>query len=218
MFSLPAFPLLTPGALPISPGLFMIAMVLSACAGGVVVVFNYLSLKARSTHRLAVVSVMLLIAGLLIAEASIATTFDPEAPPLLHSIPGMLAIGVLLVAASIAFVAFLHCYWHRHRYRRGRKRALGSFVGSLLIIGGFFGLAKMANTPTVHVSKSKVELLPETDAYGRPLGSRKPGSATPAPAPVPVESSSLPIGIATPAPVPIATPKPENLLQRLLDN
>lgn len=205
-----SFPPPTPSplaaALPISSGVFMAAIVLSACAYGVIAVFNYLSLKTKSTNRICVIGVVLLIAGLLMAEASIGSTFDSDAPPLLSGLPGELGLGLLVLAALTGAIGFIHCYVHRQRYRRGRKRALGTLVVSLIAIGGLFYLSSVSKNPRVRVEpKSKVELLPETDAYGRPLATPEP--AMPAPAtPPPV----------TPAPVPVATPEPLRLLPKVI--
>lgn len=213
MFLSPPSPSLLAAALPITPGIFMVVVVISACAYGVIAVFNYLSLKTKSTNRLSVAAVVLLIAGLLMAEASIGRTFDSDAPPLLSGIPGEIALGLLVLAALTGVIGFIHCYLHRQRYRRGRKRALGTLVFSLIAIGGFYYLSSSAKNPRIHVTpKSKVELLPETDAYGRPLATPEPVPATPPPAtPAPL---ATPVRIATPAR--IATPEPPRLLPNVI--
>jgi hypothetical protein len=206
----PPFLCLLAAALPVSPGVFMAIIVLSACAYGAVIIFNYQSLKYKSTHRLCVISVMLLVAGLLVAEASIGLTFDGDSPPLLKTIPGQLAMLVLVLAAGSALGGCIHCYLHRHRFRRGRKRALGAFVLSIVAIGALYHASNASRNPDVRPpAKPRVALLPETDDYGRPLATPEP--ATPVPA---TPRPATPPPVATP--IPIATPEPSRLLPSVI--
>ncbi|HEV7403610.1 MAG TPA: hypothetical protein VGO11_11810 [Chthoniobacteraceae bacterium] len=212
-------PTLLAAALPIGPNLFMAAIVLSACTYGALVVFNYLSLKYKSTNRYCVASVMLLVAGLLVGEASIALTFDDDAPPLLQTNAGRLAVALLVIAAGVAVFGFIHCYLHRRHYRRGRKRALGAFVFSLVAIGALFNLSSTSKSPHTRAApKTKVELIRETDAYGRPLATPEP--ATPAPEPVPAPPprvAPLPVPqVPLGTPARIATPTPARLLPSVI--
>jgi hypothetical protein len=210
-----AFPSLLAAALPITPGIFMAGTVLCACICGIIVVFNFLSLKYKSTHRLCVASVVLLLAGLLVADASVGLTFQSDTSDLLGNPAGKIALGLLVLAAAAGLGGFLHCYWHRHRFRRGRKRGLGSFVFSVLAIGALFGISNSSKHPYgPKTPKTKVALLPETDAYGRPLATPAPATpyaATPYPE-TPAPASSGPIA----TPMRIATPPPSPLLPRVI--
>jgi hypothetical protein len=214
--SLPVSPLLA-AALPISPTIFMAVTVVSACVCGIVVVFNYLSLKYKSTHRVCVASVVLLLAGILVADVSVGLTFQSDSSDLLENAAGKIALALLVLTAVAGLGGFLHCYYHRHRFRRGRKRALGSFVLSLLAIGVLFSLSSSSKHPhPAKAPRTKVELLPETDSYGRPLPPREP--ATPAPAtPYPVTPAPAP-AVSAPLATPstIATPPPSQLLPRII--
>jgi hypothetical protein len=89
-------------------------------------------------------------------------------------------------------------------------------VISLLAIGALFTLSNSSKHPQPRKGpKTKVELLPDTDAYGRPIATPDPATPVPAKPSPATPTPAIPEPLATPTR--IATPTPARLLPNIIN-
>src|SRR4051812_44737880 len=103
--------------LPVNSNTFMLVMVMSSSVSAVLLVFNLLSLKHKSANRACIFSVVLLILGFMINNATIGVQFESGSLNTFKSTPGYVAFALVCGAVVFSIVGLIQSKV-QHRFRR----------------------------------------------------------------------------------------------------
>jgi len=130
---------------PINSTTLMLTMVAGSAIAAVLIAANLLSMRHRSTNLPSIIAVILVIAAVMVTIVTTLLNYGSK-PGMLRSWPVLLAVGLYGLAFLLA-TASLFQFTTYHRYRRGKKRAVGVLIAALCGLGYYAALVYEAKHP-----------------------------------------------------------------------